>query len=138
MTIREKYGLVYNVESSYSPYLDTGSFSVYLGTEAKNLTKATALVEKEIQSLTQLPLSPTRLLHAREQLKGQLAMAEEGNQMLMLMLGKSILDQGRVESLHEIFSAIDALSAAKLQEVAKESWDHDQWVRLSYLPEKIK
>ncbi|HOY96536.1 MAG TPA: pitrilysin family protein [Catalimonadaceae bacterium] len=138
MSIREKHGLVYSVESSYAPYLDTGAFSVYLGTEAKNLNKALALAEKEIQSLQTLKLSPTRLLHAREQLKGQLAMAEEGNQMLMLMLGKSILDQGRVESLAEIFKAIDAVSAEKLQDVANESWGHSDWVRLTYLPEKQK
>ena len=138
MSIREKHGLVYSVESSYAPYLDTGAFSVYLGTEAKNLNKALALAEKEIQSLQTLKLSPTRLLHAREQLKGQLAMAEEGNQMLMLMLGKSILDQGRVESLAEIFKAIDAVSAEKLQDVANESWSHNDWVRLTYLPEKQK
>jgi len=138
MSIREKHGLVYSVESSYAPYLDTGAFSVYLGTEVRNLDKATALAEKEIKSLINLKLSPTRLMHAKEQLKGQLAMAEEGNQMLMLMLGKSILDQGRVESLAEIFTGIDGISSEKLQDVGNECWDHSDWVKLTYLPEKQK
>jgi predicted Zn-dependent peptidase len=135
MSIREKYGLVYSVESGYSAYLDTGVFSVYLGTEPKNLSKAIGLVEKEIRHLINEPLSPTRLRQAREQLKAQLAMAEEGNQMFMLMLGKSMLDQGRVESLAEIFTAIDQIDAGLLKEIARESWDHDNWVRLSYVPE---
>ena len=135
MSIRERYGLVYSVESGYSAFLDTGVFSVYLGTEPKNLSKAIGLVEKEIRHLINEPLSPTRLRQAREQLKAQLAMAEEGNQMFMLMLGKCMLDQGRVESLAEIFTAIDQIDAGLLKEIARESWDHDNWVRLSYVPE---
>ncbi len=135
MSLREKYGLVYSVESAFSTYLDCGAFSVYLGTEAKNVGKAMALVEKEIRNLITEPLSPTRLRQAKEQLKAQLAMAEEGNQMFMLMLGKSLLDQGRVESLAEIFTAIDRIDAGLLKDIARESWDHDQWVKLRYLPE---
>lgn len=136
LSLREKHGLVYTVEANYAPYLDTGAFSVYLGTEPKNLAKARLLVEKEISSLYKQELSPTRLSQAKEQLKGQLAMAEEGNQMFMLMLGKSILDMGRVESLAEIFSAIDALKAGQLREIAEESWKHSNWAELTYLPEK--
>jgi predicted Zn-dependent peptidase len=138
LSLREKYGLVYTVESNYSPYLDTGAFYVYLGSEMANLEKARLLVEKEIRNLYAVPLSPTQLKNAKEQLKGQLAMAEEGNQMLMLMLGKSILDMGRVESLAEIFKAIDRIDAETIQEIARRSWDHNDWVRLEYQPEKTR
>jgi predicted Zn-dependent peptidase len=134
--LREKQGLVYTVESNYSPYLDTGAFSIYLATEPKNLEKAESLIRKELTALQKIPLTKNQLKNAKEQMKGQLAMAEEGNLMLMLMLGKSILDMGRVESLAEIFSAIDQVTADELQAVAQESWSHDDWVKLSYLPKK--
>jgi predicted Zn-dependent peptidase len=137
-TIREKYGLVYGVESNYAPYLDTGAFTIYLATEPKNLKKAEELVWKEIHLLADKNLSSKQLKNAKEQLKGQLAMAEEGNLMLMLMLGKSILDLGKVESLAEIFMEIDALEADQLREVARQSWSHDQWARLAFLPENGK
>ena len=93
------------------------------------------LVGKEIRQLVPEPLSPTRLRQAKEQVKAQLAMAEECNQMVMLMLGKSMLDQGRVESLAEIFTSIDAIDAGRLRDIAAESWDHEHWVKLRYLPE---
>ena len=35
LAVREKYGLVYTIDSSYSPYTDTGLFGIYFGTEAK-------------------------------------------------------------------------------------------------------
>lgn len=136
LSIREKYGLVYAVESSYSPFLDTGTLSVYLGTEQKNLEKATRLVWKEIDKLKENLLTTTQLHNAKEQIKGQLAMAEESNLNLMLMLGKSILDQGRVESLPEIFSAIDALTPSQLRDVANEILQPSTLVQLTYLPEK--
>ena len=40
LSLREKNGLAYNVESSYNPYLDTGIFSLYFGTDSHNLKKA--------------------------------------------------------------------------------------------------
>lgn len=135
MSIREKHGLVYSVESNYTPYTDAGVFCIYLGTELKNLEKAENLARKEMDRLKSSPLSSYHLHHAKEQIKGQLAMAEEGNQSLMLMLGKSILDQGRVESLAEIFEAIDKLKAIDLMDIANEILN-DQSSRLAYLPEK--
>lgn len=135
-TIREKFGLVYGVESQYSPYLDTGSFSIYFATEPRNRARAEDLVWKEIRSLINKPLSANQLKNAKEQLKGQLAMAEEGNLSLMLMLGKSMMDMGKVQGLGEIFSEIDALRAEELQEIAIEAWQHDNWTQLSFIPEK--
>jgi predicted Zn-dependent peptidase len=135
-TIREKFGLVYGVESQYSPYLDTGSFSIYFATEPRNRARAEDLVWKEIRSLINKPLSANQLKNAKEQLKGQLAMAEEGNLSLMLMLGKSMMDMGKVQGLGEIFSEIDALRAEELQEIAIEAWRHDNWTQLSFIPEK--
>ena len=37
LSLREKNGLAYNVESSYNPYWDTGAFSIYFGTESNHL-----------------------------------------------------------------------------------------------------
>ncbi len=134
--LREKYGLVYGVESHYAPYIDTGAFSIYFATEAGKRARAEDLVRREIRNLTDKPLTANQLKNAREQLKGQLAMAEEGNLSLMLMLGKSIMDTGNVQSLGEIFSEIDAIKADQLQEIARQAWVHDNWTQLSFIPEK--
>lgn len=135
LSLREKFGLVYSVESNYSPYQDTGAFSIYLGTEVKHAERAENLVVKEINRLKEMPLSTVQLHNAKEQLKGQLAMAEESNMSLMLMLGKSILDQNRVDSLADIFREIDSLTSGKLQEIAQDAWKTDEMSRLWYLPE---
>jgi predicted Zn-dependent peptidase len=66
---------------------------------------------------------------------GQLAMAEENNASLMLMMGKSILDLERIESLEDIFHQIRSIAAAELQALASEMFRPEDFSRLYLLPE---
>ncbi|MFN4147380.1 MAG: M16 family metallopeptidase [Runella sp.] len=135
MTLREKHGLVYSIDAHYAPFLDTGFFGVFFGTEAKNLERAKALIQRELRLLCQKPLSTLQMRHLKEQLMGQLAMSEESNQGFMLMMAKSILDTGRIDSLPEIFEEIEAVSATQLQEIAQEMFDENTWSTLTFVPE---
>ncbi|EMR03415.1 Protease 3 precursor [Cesiribacter andamanensis AMV16] len=118
MALREKKGFVYNVDASYTPYIDTGLFSVSFATEPGQLQKSIRLVEREFRLLCEKPLGSLQLHAAQEQLIGQLAMAEENNASLMLMMGKSILDLDRIDSLDDIFGRIRQITAAELQDMA--------------------
>ena len=71
-----------------------------------------------------------QLASAKEQMKGQLAMAEENNLSLMLSMGRSVLDLGRVPSLEEIYNQIDDITSFKLHDVAQEIFDEG---KMSYL-----
>lgn len=135
MTLREKYGLVYGIDANYSPFIDTGFLGIYFATDKANLEKANALILKEMQLLKDKPLGKLQLHTAKEQLMGQLAMAEESNQSYMLMMAKSILDLGRVESLENIFSEIKKIEAEELQTITQEMFDEDQLSYLTFLPE---
>ena len=48
LSIREKYGYTYNIESGYSAFKDTGLFHCYFSTEKKYLYKAIDLINKEL------------------------------------------------------------------------------------------
>jgi predicted Zn-dependent peptidase len=135
MTLREKYGLVYSIDANYSPFIDTGFLGIYFATDKGNLDKALALIVKEMQLLKDKPLGKLQLHTAKEQLMGQLAMAEESNQSYMLMMAKSILDVGRVESLESIFSEIKKIEADQLQTITREMFDEHQLSYLTFLPE---
>ncbi len=135
LVLREKKGLVYAVDASYTPYLETGLFSISFATEAGQLNKSIKLVEKELQLLKEKPLGSMQLHYAKEQLIGQLAMAEENNSGLMLMMGKSILDLDRIESLESIFERIRSITAPELQEIAREMFDQQQFSILTFEPE---
>ncbi|MBA4850416.1 pitrilysin family protein [Emticicia sp. BO119] len=135
MTLREKYGLVYSIDANYSPFIDTGFIGIYFATDKTNLDKANALILKEMQLLKDKPLGKLQLHTAKEQLMGQLAMAEESNQSYMLMMAKSILDLGRVESLENIFTEIRKIEADDLQTITQQMFDENQLSYLTFLPE---
>jgi predicted Zn-dependent peptidase len=133
--IREKYGYVYGIDASYAPFVDTGMLSIYFGTEHKQLNRCIDLVKKELRLLRTKTLGTSQLSQAKEQLMGQLAMAEESNMSLMLMLGKSLLDNEKIESLSEIFDHIKGYSATFLQEVAHQYLNDEQFSILTFVPE---
>jgi predicted Zn-dependent peptidase len=138
LSLREKYGLVYSVDAHYIPYSDTGMFAVFFGTEPKQLDKCIKLVKKELLKFCDKPLSRPQLAAAKEQIKGQLAMSEENNLSLMLMMGRSVLLYNRVPRLEEIFHTIDNTNAQKLQDVAQDIFDEKKLSLLTMVPENGK
>ena len=135
LSVREKHGLVYSVDANYSPLIDTGFFGIYFATEKKNLKKATALILKEMKLMKDNTLTTTQLHRTKQQLMGQLAMAEEGNMSFMLMMAKSLLDINRIDSLEDIFVQIKAVQAKDLRGIAEEMFDESQFSFLTLLPE---
>ena len=84
----------------------------------------------EFSKFCEKPLTAKQLHSAKEQIKGQLAIAEENNLGLMLMMGRSVLDFGRVPALEEIFDKIQGVTPLQLQSIASEAFDEK---KLSYL-----
>ncbi|GGB91973.1 M16 family metallopeptidase [Dyadobacter sediminis] len=135
LSLREKYGLVYSIEGNYTPYLDTGFMGIFFGTEQKQLNKSISLIHKELKRIREVPLSVLQLHQTKVQLMGQLAMSEESNMSFMLMMAKSLLDTGRVDSLPEIFAEIEQITAPQLQEIAQETFKEENFSYLTFLPE---
>ncbi len=132
MALREKYGFVYAIDAGYHPFSDTALFSIFFGTDSAQLNKSIKLVKKELRKLQDLPLGTLQLHGAKEQLMGQLAMAEENNMSFMLMMGRSLLDKDKIESLDELFDQIKNINAVDLQNVANEIWPEERLSILTY------
>ena len=102
LSLREKKGLAYNVESNYSSYRDTGIFSIYFGTESHNLDKSIAVVDSELNKLRKSRLGTLQLSISKNQIKGYLARGYENHENLMLNLGKSLIVFDKIDTLEEI------------------------------------
>jgi predicted Zn-dependent peptidase len=118
LSLRERNGIAYNLESSYTAYSDTGCLTIYFGTDPENLERAITLIEREIKLLQNKILGDLQLSKARKQLIGQLAMSQENHEDLMLAIGKSILVFNKVERLSDIYEKISAITGSQLMEVA--------------------
>ncbi|MCH2199505.1 MAG: insulinase family protein [Flavobacteriales bacterium] len=136
LQVREKHGIAYNIESSYSPYSDTGIVQIYLGTDERLFAKAERLVRNELKKLREKALGTTQLHMAKQQLIGQIALAQESGVGTMIALGKSFLMYDRVDSLQEVYRSIEEISAEQLLEVANEIFDEKKLTRLLYKPSR--
>jgi len=136
MGIREKHGYTYNIESTYNTYSDTGLFSIYLGTDNKHLSKSVSLVHKELNKLKKQHLSTAQLHKAKQQLIGQITLAEENKSNVMLGMGESLLFYNKVDSLDEVYKKINNVTAENLIEIANEIFDSNQLSTLIYQPTK--
>ena len=119
-TLREKNGLVYNIESNISLYTDTGFYSIYFACDPKNKDKCLRLIKKELNTIMEKELTPMQLTVAKRQWKGQLGISAEFNENNALSMAKNYLHHKRFIDLEEVFTKVDAISADQIKNVAKE------------------
>ena len=136
MALREKKGYVYTIESNFTSYIDTGVYNFYFATEPKQFNKAVDTFTKEINEVRDKKLSTLQLHRLKEQIKGQLIMAEENNSNFMQMMGKSYLDFGRIDSFDQINKKIDGISADTINDLANQLMVPDRMSKLIYFAEE--
>ncbi len=136
LEIREKYGIAYTIESSYSPLSDTGIFSIYFGTDAEKAEKALKLVHKELKKLREQKLGSLQLSQAKQKFIGQIALAEENRMGLIISMAKSLLDFDHVDTLDQIFAKINATTADQLLEISNEIFNENSMTTLLFEPKQ--
>lgn len=118
--VREKHGLSYNIEATYTPYGDSGLAAIYFSSEHANETQCVELIERQLHRLRTTPLTARQLSMAKKQFIAQLAISSESNESYMLSAGKSLLTHDEVDTMEEVYAKIGALTAAQLTEAAEE------------------
>ena len=118
--LREKNALVYTVDCSYTQFADNGSALIYFGCEKPNLDRCIALVHEELSRLRDKPLSEKNLRIAKRQLLGQLAVASDNFEALVLSMAKSMIVFGRFMPDEEIRRRILDITPQRLQQTAAE------------------
>ena len=132
MQLREQRGLVYHVECNYTPYTDTGLFSVYFGSSHRAEAEAIELVYAELARLVAEPLTQRALEQALRQTRGQMIVASEQREQHFLSMGKSFLHTGTFESDEVLQERLSALTPELLHEAASELFDRSMFHELIY------
>lgn len=132
ISLREKRGLVYTVESTMTNYSDTGAWSVYFGCDHTDVKRCLRLVMKELEQLQKSPISSRALAQAKQQLKGQIGIATDNHEGFALDFGKAFLTTNKGKDVAELFREIDSVTAEQLQQVAQDLFAADKLVTLVY------
>ena len=120
LSLRERHGLVYTVESTMASYSDCGMWSIYFGCDHHDIRRCLRLVRHELDRMMQHPLSERQLSAAKRQLKGQIAIACDNREQFALDFGKSFLHYGWEKDITHLYDNIDKVTAEDIQSVARE------------------
>ena len=133
VSLRERSGLVYNVEANLTSYTDTGVFCIYFGTEHDDVDRCMRLVKKELKKLCDKPLSIAQLAAAKKQIIGQIGVARDNAESTALGMAKTFLHYNKMDDPQEVFQRIEALTSKELWEVSNEMFSENQLSTLFYL-----
>ena len=133
VALREKRGLVYNVESNLTSYTDTGVFSIYFGCDQADVDRCLRYTFGELSRLRNNRLTTNRLSAAKKQLIGQIGVAADNHENNVLGMAKAFLHYNRWETPAEVYLRIHALTADDLLDVAGDMFDPQRLTMLAYV-----
>ena len=122
--LREKRGLSYNVEATYTPYSDCGIVGIYFSSDHDNGEQCVELIEEAAHRMMREPISARRLAIAKRQFVAQMAISMESNEGYMLGAGKSFLLYKEIDTLEEAYAKVMAITADQIMDVAKDKFSN--------------
>lgn len=118
--VREKRGLVYSTYSFASSYADAGYFGMYAGCTPTKVRQVLDLLGAELDKLAEGGITDEELRKAVGQLSGGIVLALEDTGSRMSRLGRAELVSGEYQDIDETLRQIQAVTAADVQELARE------------------
>lgn len=132
LSLRERAGLVYSVDSYLNTYPDTGFWNVYFGCDAKDVKRCRRLLMQELRKFIEKPLTPTQLAAAKKQLCGQIGISSESAENYALAMGKTFAHFGTHRDIANLIEALQGVTAEEMQCVAAEVYDESRLTTLIY------
>ena len=114
-------------------YSDTGMWCTYFGCDQKDIKRCLRLVNRELDKLMQQQLSERQLQAAKQQIKGQIAIACDNRENFALDFGKNYLHRDKEKNINQLFAQIDEISPAQIQDIAQEIFNPRRMVTLMYV-----
>jgi predicted Zn-dependent peptidase len=119
LELREKRGLVYDIDSYVEYYLDSGALTVYAGVDPKNANDAVAAIIEEIARLKE-EVPAAEVTKVKELVKGRLLLGMEDTRSVASWAGRQEALTGHVRTVDDIVAIIDGVKAEDLMRVARQ------------------
>ncbi len=125
LEVRDRLGLAYSIHSYVEHLHDSGAMTIYAGVEHKNLKVAINAILEQLSRLRE-PIPEAELSKARELSKGRLLLRMEDSRSVAGWAGGQEVLTGRILSVEQVVSIIDAITAEEIQQLAQELLTSDQ------------
>ena len=130
--LRERRGLVYNVEASTAMYTAGGLLTVYYGCDPEDVPQCTMLCKRTFERIADGELTTRRLEMAKKQYIGQLAIASENMENAIMSAARATLFRGNPLTQSATIDNIMGVERSAIIELASQAANPST---LSFLPE---
>jgi len=120
LEIRERKGLAYDIHSHVSYFRDSGSLAVYAGVDPKKIELTIEAILRELIRIRDEQIPEAEVIKAKEMGKGRLMLRMEDTRSVSGWMGGQELLTGRILTVDEVVSIVDAITASDMQRVARE------------------
>ena len=122
--VREKRGLCYTVSASHAVLKSRGNVLCYSGTTAERAQETLDVILAELVRLAE-GIEPQELARLKARIKSGLIMQQESSSARSSAMARDWYLLGRVRTLDEVASSVDALSAASINAYLKRNPPRD-------------
>jgi len=137
-SVREKQGLCYYVRAYPDTYVDAGLLVASAGVDNARLRQAVSAILKEMAVLRDQPVPEEELERAKQFLIGKTRLSMEDSEQVAEVYGMQRLLEGRLEELPLMEEKVRTVTAAEVQDVARELFK-DENLRLAVIgPQKAE
>ena len=106
-------------------YYDAGSFVASAGAPPKKIGEAIKVILGEFNKITKEKVGVKELKKTKEHIKGRLILELEDSREVAALFGSQQLLEGKVRSVEEIFTKINAVTAEDVNKVAADIFKNE-------------
>lgn len=121
--VRERKGLVYNINSSLNTFDDCGMIAIYAGTDIDNVKNVGEIVAREVVRLKRNGLSRSDLELYKTQLTGGLLLGADDVESRMASIGVNEMVFGKYKAIDDVVEEIRAIDEDRVHRFLKEKFD---------------
>lgn len=119
LELREKQGLAYTVRTVFEPKMKCGTFTIYIGTEPKNIKTAIDGFKAEIEKIMTIPVGEEELNNAKNNVIGKRGFYFETNALVSSVTGMYEAQGLGCEYEEEFINSIKNVTSDDILECAK-------------------
>ncbi|MFC1570322.1 M16 family metallopeptidase [Candidatus Omnitrophota bacterium] len=138
--LREKYGLCYDIASSYKRHSDIGEIQIHAGVDNKKASRSVVAILDEIKKLRDIGVTDDELERAKKYTKGQFQLAMEATSTRMLWLGDRFMVHRAIPEVKDVLKRIDAVTPTEIRSASARVFKASgaNLAMIGKLPEKEK
>lgn len=120
ISVREKLGLAYYIQTGADSYQDAGYLSTQAGVDHKKLPLAIESILKEYKKIANQKVSEKELQNAKDYIKGKTVMGLESSNAVAEFLINQETYRNEIATPDQIFVKLDKITVEDIQRVAKD------------------